>query len=297
MTIKTVGVEPARSLAWIFGSQLGPRIMLEAEGAGGADGGAGAGDGGAGADDGAGAGAGAADKGNPPADDKPKLSDEAAKLLKENMEKKREIKELTEKIKAFEGIDPVKVRELLKAQDDAAATAAKAEEDRLKAAGDFERLKQMMVEAHQKELSEVKAAAEANRSALESALAQIQDLTVGQAFSQSEFISKELVLTPGKARVVYGNHFDIVDGKVVAYDKPKTAADRTPLTDGAGQPLAFEAAIKKLVESDPDKDALIKSKIAAGANSKTDNTKPADKKADVTGLARIEAALAERKKK
>ena len=298
MTIKTVGVEPARSLAWIFGSGIGPRIMLEAEGAGSGGDGSGAGDG-AGAGD-AGAGAGAGDTGKKeeaPAEKKSGLSDEAAALLKENMDKKKQIKELNDKLKSFEGIDPVKVRELLKAQDDAAAAAKKAEEDKLAAAGDFERLKAMMVEAHQKELADVKAAAEANRSALESALSQIQDLTVGQSFSQSEFVSKELVLTPAKARVVYGNHFDIEDGKVVAYDKPKGTADRTKLVDGQGQALAFEAALKKLVESDPDKDALIKSKLAAGAGSKTDNAKPDTKRFEATGVSRIAQALAERKKK
>lgn len=295
--IKTVGVGPARSLAWIFGSSIGPRIMLEAEGAGGADGGAGdgagAGDGGAG--DG---GAGAGDNGKGAKDDKgSKLSDEAAALLKENMEKKKQIKELNDKLKSFDGIDPVKVRELLKAQDDAAKAAEEAERKRLADAGDFERLKAMMVEAHQKELADAKAAAEANRSALESALAQIQDLTVGQSFSQSEFVSKELVLTPAKARVVYGNHFDVEDGKVVAYDKPKGAAERTKLVDGQGQPLAFEAALKKLVESDPEKDALIKSKLAPGAGSKTDNAKTDPKQPEATGVSRIAQALSERKKK
>lgn len=112
------------------------------------------------------------------------------------------------------------------------------------------------------------------------AVRSISELTVGSAFAQSQFIRDELALTPSKTRVVYGNHFEFVDGKVVAFDKPAGAANRTPLVDAQGEPLAFEAALKKIVDADPDRDQLLRSKMKQGAASTTDPkaTKPSSVK-------------------
>jgi hypothetical protein len=96
--------------------------------------------------------------------------------------------------------------------------------------------------------------------------------------------------------VVYGDHFESENGTVVAYDKPKGAEGRTKLIDGSGNPLGFEAAIKKLVDSDPERDNLVKSKVAPGAGSKTTDGKPTTQKTELKGLARIQAALEAQKK-
>ncbi|MEZ6841307.1 DUF6651 domain-containing protein [Acinetobacter baumannii] len=44
--------------------------------------------------------------------------------------------------------------------------------------------------------------------------------TVGAQFNQSQYIKQDLIYTPTKLRALYGNHFEIEDGKVVGYDKP-----------------------------------------------------------------------------
>ena len=96
-----------------------------------------------------------------------------------------------------------------------------------------------------------------------------------------------------KARVLYGTHFEFKDGAIVAYDKPAGSAERNILVDAKGDPLSFEAAIKKIVEADPDKDQLLKSKIKPGAGSKTTSkaAAPAEKLEQPTGVSRISAAI------
>mgnify|MGYP007005602043 FL=1 len=171
-----------------------------------------------------------------------------------------------EALKAFEGIDPTAVRKLLNDQKSA-------EEKALAAAGDWERLKARMAEEHGKEITTLQQQlAEANAKVLNT-VGTINDLSVGTQFSQSKFIAEELTLTPAKARVIYGDHFDVEDGKVVGYDKPKGAQNRTAMVDQYGNPVSFEEALKKIIEADPEKDELLKSKVKPGAGS--ESKKPA----------------------
>ncbi len=220
---------------------------------------------------------------------KTKVDDEKAKLLKESMERKAKIKELEDKLKAFEGVDPEEARK---------AAAAKIEAERAAAekAGDFDRLKKMMAEEHEKAIAEREAKLKEREDALATKDKVINELTIGSAFNGSSFINGELVLTPTKTRQIYGAHFDIEDGKVVGYDKPAGSTGRTQLVDGSGNPLAFEDALKKLVDADPDRDRLIRSKMQPGAGSKTDSLKAKEAEAAVpVGRNRIAAALAAKK--
>lgn len=191
-------------------------------------------------------------------------SDEEARLLKENMAKKEQLKKKDEELaalkKQFEGIDPEAVRKLL-------AEQKTAEEQALEKKGDYERLKARMAEEHGKEVTALKAQLEALQGELGKTKGTINELSVGSNFSQSQFISEELTLTPAKARVIYGDHFELEGGKVVGYDKPRGAADRTALVDQYGVAVPFDAALRKIVEADPEKDYLLKSKVKQGADS------------------------------
>jgi len=224
-----------------------------------------------------------------------KIPEAEAKLLKEVMAKKKLIEDLQEKLKGFDGVDPTEFKKLTEQKKEAEKAKKDAEKKAAEAAGDIDRVKKIMVEEHERTLAEAVAAHDVTKQALAKKDAEINDLTVGQAFNVSPFVTTELVLTPTKARAVYGAYFESKDGKVVGYDKPAGAAERTELIDGKGKPLPFEAAIRKLVESDADRDHMLKSKIAAGAGSK-----PGASGAKVTvegdgeprGLARLSAALA-----
>jgi hypothetical protein len=212
-----------------------------------------------------------------------------AKLQKDASEKAAKLKDAQEALKKFDGVDPEEYRKLKQAQADAEKAAAEAK-------GDFERVKQMMAEEHQKQLEAIKKEAEESKNAVSSLQQQINDLTIGNSFMSSPFIKDELVLTPTKARSVYGANFEIEEGKIVAYDKPAGQSSRTKLVDASGTPLAFEDALKKLVETDPDRDHLLRSKMKPGADSKTTDTKVDEKPAAISGVSRIQAALAARKK-
>ena len=224
------------------------------------------------------------------------ISDSEAKLLKDVMAKKTALKEandnlskLNEQLKAFEGIDPVAVRALLKQQDDA-------ETSKLEAQGQWDKLKSQMAETHKAEMGGVQTKVSALELTLQEQSAVISELTVGNAFSTSEFIKEELLLTPNKTRAAYGNNFSYEDGTIVGYDKPKGVTGRTVLVDSSGDPLSFEEALKKIVDMDSDRDQILRSKVKQGSGSKstTPKAKVVDTGAgdeEVTGRSRITGAL------
>lgn len=205
----------------------------------------------------------AAAKGN-----KTDLTDGDAALLKDVMKLKEKSKNLqTELAQAkaalenFSGIDPVKARELVAAQEEAERKAAEAR-------GEYDRLIKQMGDRHIEDKARLEAALQAERAGTKTLSQQIAELTVGAAFSTSKTM-EGLNLTPAKARIIYGSHFEFVDGKVVGYDKPTGASERTLLVNSAGEALAFDEALDKLVDADPDREHLRKSKAKQGAGSTT----------------------------
>lgn len=221
-----------------------------------------------------------------------KPTDEEAKLIREVMDKKTKLKEandklatLEAKVKQFDGIDIDGVRELL-------ANKQAEETRKLEEKGQWDSLKKQMVEGHDKEKGALAAQVSERDAEVVKLKSKIGELTVGNAFSSSAFIKEELV-APAKARALFGSHFEFDENGVVAYDKPVGSADRNILVDAKGEPLSFEAAIKKIVEADPDSDQLLKSKVKTGAGSKTTSkSKTPEQKIDQpTGKDRIAAAL------
>ncbi|RWB95542.1 MAG: hypothetical protein EOQ56_27720 [Mesorhizobium sp.] len=225
------------------------------------------------------------------------MSESEKKLLREVMEKKNKLKEeaaererLANELKRFEGIDPDAVRKLL--EENKAREMSEAE-----AKGEFERVKKMMADdaaAREKTLQDQIAALSGEKSA---AMKTIDKLTIGRDFASSQFIATELVLTPEKARVVYGAHFELKDGKTVAYDKPVGEKDRTILHGADGAPLPFDEALKKIVENDPEKEQLLKVKMKPGGGSNSQQQEPPKNQNETKGLygvGRIAAALAKK---
>jgi len=194
-------------------------------------------------------------------------NDADAKLLKDLMKHKSRAKELevalsqvNEQLKAFEGVDPVRMRELLKQQEEAERKAAESR-------GEYDRLVKQMGERHAEEKARMERELQEARGKSGTLTQQIADLTVGNSFSTSKFVAEDLTLTATKARVIYGSHFEFKDGSVVGYDKPAGASDRTVLVDAQGEALSFEEALRKLIEADPDRDQLLRTKAKSGAGS------------------------------
>lgn len=296
----------------LFAAGLHNRLMSPAGGEGG-EGGAPAGNEGGGKPNGGDSG----DNSDSGDGDGDKPSDETAKLLSEVMKKKEKINALTESNSSleeankkimeeleslktkFDGIDPSEVSEMKQRERER-------REKELADNQDWETLKAEMEERHQSTIeqalsqktSEFTSELEAERekySALEQKFNQsqsvIEELTVGNAFGTSMYVSEELSPSPTKVRKLYGEHFDVEDGQIVAYDKPRGAEKRQPLVDGNGKPLNFELALQKIVDSDPDKDTIRKAKQRAGSDSSSANRDGSAPKSDVKGLSRIEAGL------
>lgn len=226
--------------------------------------------------------------------DKGKLSDSEAKLLKDAMKQKTRATELEaelakakEALKSFEGIDVAAARKAL---------VDKEEAERLRSIkeGDFDRLTKQMAERHLAEKTQLEQSAETAVLSNSLLQKQIADLTVGNAFSTSKFVGEDLTLTPSKARVVYGSHFEFSEGKIVGYDKPVGASDRTILVNSSGTSLSFEDALRKIIEADPDKDHLIRSKLKPGTYSTTtkgERQVESQRKVQLTGVEKIAAGL------
>lgn len=236
----------------------------------------------------------------------PKISDAEAALLRDAMKHKKKATDAqaaldaaNARLREFDGIDPAKIRELLAAQAD--AERAKAEADRVEAEkrGEYDRIVAQMKEQSEAQLSAKEAEKQTLAEQLAAAQKRVDELTVGASFANSKFLADETVLTPAKARKLYDDHFDLVDGALVGYDKPRGSKDRTPLVDTSGSHLMFEAAIEKIVRGDPDFERIGRSKLKPGASSsnadvKTTNNgeKPAS---GVTGVNRIAAGLKAKK--
>jgi hypothetical protein len=225
---------------------------------------------------------------------KTKPSDAEAKLLKEAMKHKKAAKVAADALAAanaalekYKGVDPEKVAKLLADQEAAELEAAEKR-------GEYERIKAQMQEQHNTTVASLQAQITERDNSLAAAMAQIDELTIGADFGNSKFLSEKTILSPKKARTLFGAHFDRVDGVTVAYDKPRGAKDRTPLVDANGDNLSFEAAIEKIVTSDEDFERIAKSKLKTGSASQgaTHKTEDAgEQKGEVSGAARIALGL------
>lgn len=217
------------------------------------------------------------------------IEDENARLLRESMKRKDELRR-------FKDVDPERYRELLSKEEQAEQERIEAERKAAEKAGDFERVKQMMAESHEREAKALKDRIAELEGVLKVKDTSIEELSLGNSFATSQFIGENLILSPTKARALYGSHFEIEDGKVVAYDKPAGARERTKLVDGRGEPLGFEAAIAAIVDADSDKNTILKSKFKPGAGSRSNssgNKEPSSKNDGLVGLARMRASASD----
>lgn len=225
-----------------------------------------------------------------------KPTDAEAELLREVMEKKDKIKKLNDQLeqasaqlKKFDGLDAEQIRAML-------AEAEERKTKELEAKGQWDALRKQLVDQHTAAVSAKENELKALRDGAAALQSQIAELTVGTSFANSSYIKEKLAVPPSKARAVYGAHFEFNGSEVVAYDKPKGAANRTVLVDAKGDALSFEAAIERLVMNDPDRDYMLKGALKTGAGSRTDDVrKDLKEESTLSGRDRIRAALSAKK--
>lgn len=218
-------------------------------------------------------------------DDKSKVDDEKAKLLKEVMKYKDDAKKAKAEAEKFKGIDLEKAKAALAAQ-------AEAERKELEAKGEYQRIIAQVAEEADKKVKEAEAAVAEANAKLEALQRGLEEKELSNSFANSTFVREKLVISGAKVRVLYGDHFDTVDGEIVGYDKPRGAKDRTPLVDDKGNNLPFEAALEKVIKADSEWERLAKADIKRGSGSATSTLKAKDSQAPETPKDRIKAGLA-----
>lgn len=250
----------------------------------------------------------------PNAENEEPVGEREAELLREVMKKKGRISELTNQLtereqllKQYEGVDLERYAAMLAAEEERSKAEGEALEQRLREEGKFEELLAKKEQETSGILEQMRAqhAAEiethtARLTELESQLAAyqqtIEELSVGNAFANSQFIREKMVsaFTPERTRKLYGQHFEVEDGQVVAYDKPRGDQTRVKLVNKNGHPVNFEEAIARLIQADSDSDAMLRSTARPGAGSITNNA-PGQPAEIGEGINRIKTALSQRK--
>lgn len=218
-------------------------------------------------------------------DDAPKDDPAAAALAAKDAEIAR-LQQIADK---FAGIDPEKAKADAAAVAAAEAAKVQAEKDKAQAEGNFEKLREIQNAESAAAIAAAKAEAEAAQKERDEARAQLNNTKIEAAFANSKFLQDETILTGPKAQRLYADHVEVEDGKVVVYDKPKGEAKRARVMDGKGNALSFNDAIAKIVNADPDKDTLLKTKTKPGAASGT--TEGKSKAPEQSRHARLAAGL------
>lgn len=235
-----------------------------------------------------------------------KPSNEEARLLKELMKQKDKVKDLTsnfdktdKELKALKEIlgdlDPDKVKELVDANKDA-------QRKRLEEEGKYKEIVQQMKDEHQKGVAALNETIKTLTEERDAIKSQVEELSIGRAFSDSTFIRENSALPPSIVRKEFAVYFDIENGQLVPYTKPRGEQGRAPLVDAEGNSKSFEEAIAHLFTTHPDSKSLLKAKAKPGAGSGTDKgtgTKPSgdgSKEPEVKGVDRIAKALSGSKK-
>ena len=176
----------------------------------------------------------------------------------------REAKEALEaKLRGFEGIEDAaaakKALETLKNIDQGQLIAAgKVEEIKLAA----QRAADEKVAANTKQFQTELASTQAERDKFKGDLFSEK---IGGAFARSKFITEKTVVPPDMLQALFGKHFTVEDGNIIARDSAGNVINSsTKFTE----PADFEEAVETIVKQYPNRDRILK-----GANSSGSGTR------------------------
>jgi hypothetical protein len=192
-------------------------------------------------------------------------------------------------VDGFAGIDPEQARKDREAITAAEAARLEAEKERAKAEGNFERLREIQQAEAAAEIAAAKEEARIAKEEAAAARAEANAERISTAFANSTFLQEETILSGPRAQRLFADHVEIEGGKVVVYDKPAGEAKRAKVMDNKGNALSFNDAIAKVIQSQSDKDTLLKAKTKPGAASTTTQGRTAETQA--SRQSRIAAGL------
>jgi hypothetical protein len=183
----------------------------------------------------------------------------------------REAKEAAElKLKGFEGITDVE------AARKALETVKNLDDGKLVAAGKVEEVKAAATREYQERL---RAAETAHATALQAAEAKALKLTaqldaemIGGAFQRSPYIKDKVAIPADIVQAMFGRHFKVNDGKLVAQDASGNALYSRARPGDSN--VDFEEAIEMIIGAYPQKQTILKGSNATGGGKQPDNGSP-----------------------
>lgn len=158
--------------------------------------------------------------------------------------------EALEKLKAFDGIDPVKAREALD-------TVAKLDADKLIDSGKFDELKNQLNTQYQSQISE-------KDKALNDLQVKYDNMIVNNVFANSDFIRKCVAVPRDMFEAKFRNNFKVENGVVTVYGND---GNRLYSKDRAGEYATPEEGLRILAEQHPDHEHILKADVGNGSGS------------------------------
>lgn len=175
-----------------------------------------------------------------------------------------EIKDLREKVKAFDGIEDAE------AARKALETLKNIDEGKLIQAGKVEEIKSAAQKAAQEQVAAAsKAHAEElarTKQALEKLTGDLYAEKIGGSFTRSKLLTDpnhpiKLAIPADMVQARFGSAFKVEDGKVVAYDN---AGNKIFSRARPGELADFDEALETLIDAYPHKESILKGSGASG---------------------------------
>ena len=198
------------------------------------------------------------DGGEETAYDPPVMATRLNEVNGESAARRREIKELNEKIKAFEGIDDP--GEAVKALE----TVRNLDQKQMVDAGEVEKVKTEAIKATKEQyesmIEQTYKPLEAKNNTLQE---QLQREMIGGRFARSKFVNEKMLLEPPHVQRLFEQNFEIEEGKVI----PKHSnGDPVYSKANPGSIADFDEAIEIIVSGDPHAESLLKADNKRGSN-------------------------------
>lgn len=177
------------------------------------------------------------------------VGSETISELNKNHKKEREAKEAAEqKLKLFDGLDPVKAREAIE-------MLSKIDQKKLIDAGKVDEVRAQITNEFNAKLGEKDQHSKSLQDRIDSML-------ISDVFKSSEFVRDGIAVPRDMFEATFRNNFKIEDGKVVAYDK---SGNKLFSKQRIGEMPDAEEALQLLVESHPQKDVILKANTGNGS--------------------------------
>ena len=210
------------------------------------------------------------DAGEETAYDPPVMATRLNEVNGESAARRRELKELNDKMKQFEGIDDP--TDALKALE----TVRNLDQKQLVDAGEVEKVKTEAIKATKEQYESL---IEQTYKPLETETVklkgQLQKEMIGGRFARSKFVNEKMLLEAPHVQRLFEHHFQIEDEKVV----PKyTNGDPVYSKDNPGSIADFDEALSIIVTNDPHAESLLKADNKRGSNAPGSGNRGGDDK-------------------